>query len=418
MEKPLSMGKLGALSMLKTLNIPKTYMAILPILPILAQYSILGGTLDLDVIAMLVVFGGFLLCKKTLRVKNAGIVITLLLYTCLVALGNIMWGRLFAAPSQIIMRMGRYVIYLTLALIVARDTVEYKTIMNACRIVAYVSLVYVAMQAVAFYGAGITLPNKIGAGMGTKVSDVGRLSALFSEPADMCYSLTPFIVCSLFGPQYREKDSRLRDAVCITLAVLLTTSSQGSVCVISLWAVWCVLSAVKGKWNARSIVAFLMAVVVLLILYNSGVLEYSLGRLEDGGESTAWQARSGGYAALQLLSPIQKFLGAGYGNYFSENVYKLDTYGEMVNFSSISESLFTQGIIGSVLMLLLMIRVFAQGKGFQRILVLVMLGLSVGGCPFTGKYLPLYFGLIMCNMDGISKDKKGNELIQQEGAGL
>ena len=396
--------------MLKKWTVPKIYMAILPALPILSQYSLFGGVLDMDVVAMLAVLAGFLLYRNVLRVKNAVLVLTMLVFTVFVAFVNIAWGKLFATPIEIITRMGRYVIYLTMALVLALDTVEYKTLMKACRVVAYVSFCYIVIQALAFYGAGIVLPCRIGAPIQTKAADIGRLSSLFSEPADMCYSLMPFVTCSLFGPQYREKDTRLRDAVCITIAILLTTSSQGSVCVLVSWAAWIAFAIVREKMNIRYIIAILMAMVVVWVLYNSGVLEYSLGRLEGGEQSTAWQARSGGYDALRLLSPAQRIFGAGYGNYFSDNIYELDTYGQMVNFSSISESLFTQGIIGTLLMVILLVIAFCQGKSHQRILVLVMLGLAIGGSPFTGKFLPLYFSLIMCNYS----EKKSNKPVQQE----
>ena len=136
--------------------------------------------------------------------------------------------------------------------------------------------------------------------------------------------------------------------------------------------------------------------MTILLLYNLGILDYSLNRIETGIQSNAWRARSGGYTALNLLTPVQKLFGAGFGNYITENRFGLDTYGDYVNYSSVAEFLFTMGYVGTGMMFVLLIKVFFQGQYHQRWLLVAMLFLSIGGCPLSGKYMPLYFSLAMC----------------------
>ena len=73
----------------------------------------------------------------------------------------------------------------------------------------------------------------------------------------------------------------------------------------------------------------------------------------------------------------------GFGN-LPDNMY----------FSSIADILFTLGIIGLIIVLVLYLKLFIQGKLFQKMLCVVSMILMFGGGLFTATYLLFYLSFI------------------------
>ena len=380
-----------------TSKFQKIYMLCIILLPVLAEYNVYGGLIDLDVIVMMLLL--ITATVKTQKFKSPYIKITLFFigYTIITVCINIMFSTMYSSEISIILRSGRYCIYLFVCMIIGYNIFDYKTAMRIYRTIAYLALFYIVLQTVFFYGAGITLPNKIGASTVSAVEEVGRLRAFYSEPADMAYSILPFIACSLFGPKYTERDTRQRDAILISVAIVLTTSGQGLICLIVIWAFWLINNIVKGHLNKRVVIQVLIITIVVLVFYRIGLLNYILGRATNTDSTGAISARASGYVTLDLLNMSQSIFGTGYGNYVTLNIYGLDVPYAYVNYSSVAEYLFTTGIVGTISMFGFLIKRLFKGKAVSRILVIAVLVLALGGCPLSGKYLPLYFSFIFCN---------------------
>ncbi len=389
------------------------YMTILILLPVLAQYSIAGGIIDFDVITMVLLLYSFFITNKRIEGKFLSFVIVISCYTVIAVSMNLIHGTLYAEAADIILRSGRYCLYVWVTLVIGFKCFHYRTAMRIYRIIAYLALMYILIQTCFYYTSGITLPNRLNQ-QAENVIDMrqtGRFMAFYSEPADMTYSIIPFICCSLFGPKYekKRKDRRIRDSVFITLAVVLTTSGQGVFCALFLWVIWIARALTVKRLTLKVLMTIASVFTMFSVLYEVGILDFALDRIWNNGESNAWVARRSGYSALVLLSPLQRIFGAGYGNYFHLNTYGLKTYGDFVYFSSLTESLFCGGIIGTLIMSVFLIHAYRKGTGCQKILLLSMLILSIGGCPFTGKYLPLYFSLILCKQ----KTRKRYRLLRK-----
>ena len=371
----------------------RLFMLAVILLPVLAQYH-LGNALDLDIIAMLAVLLFSLLFG--FRLHLPGLVLVLMGYVALVTLLNLAGGARFSSTSDIILRSGRYLVYLFIVFCLGRDGLfDYKTAMKLYRFVAYAATAYIILQAIFFYGVGITLPNRIGGATTDVTEEVGRLRAFYSEPADMAYSIIPFAVCRLFGDNSTLRGNPIVDALAVTVAVILSTSGQGILCLGLMWAVFLCLMVKRGRVRLGTAAITILGMALVFGLYEVGILEFALGRIDTSGETGAVSARASGYVTLSLLSPLQWLFGTGYGNYVTENVFGLDIPYEYVNYSSLAECIFTTGIIGLFLMSVLLVRLSRADGLRSRMMVLAMLFLSLGGCPLTGKYLPLYFLLTM-----------------------
>ena len=378
----------------RTTFLAKFYMWLIVLLPVLAQYKV--GPLDLDTVLMIVFFLCALVSRNYLwGTRLNGKALVIFLYIVVTTVVNILWGQKFSPTADIVLRSGRYCLYIIIVFFLGNEYVRYEQIMKIYRIVAYAATIYVIIQTIAFYGAGITLPNKIGATVNDATAEVGRLRSFYSEPAVMSYSLVAFIACSLFGKPYGKKTANASlDAIFVSTGIILSTSGQGIVATGVIWVLWVLDGLIKRKLKFKQLCMLMGAVIVVVVLYNSGILKYALDRAGNTNEGGAVDARMSGYESLALLSGLQKIFGSGFGNYVVENVFGLDVVYEFVNYSSLAEFLFTLGIVGTALWVLLFITLFKKGPVCTKVLIAAMTVLAFGGCPLSGLFMPLWLTLM------------------------
>lgn len=373
----------------------RIYAWLLVLLPVLSQYKL--GPLDLDV----VVFAAFFLCaiifrKRLYVVKVNRYIAGMIAYIAGVTVINILVGYKYSPVSDIILRAGRYCLYLFVVFFLGNECVSYESLMRVYRVIAYAATIYVILQTVVYYATGLTLPNKLGAqASDTMTTEVGRFRAFYSEPSVIGYSLTPFVACSLLKPGYRKngKDGAI-DALFTSAGIILSTSGQGILAIAIVWVLWLVIRIKDRKFKAKEIFLFLSIAVIAIVLYSVGILEYALDRVGNSNEGGAIDTRMSGYETLKLLSPLQLIFGAGFGNYVVENSFNLNVFYDFVNYSTIAEFLFTQGIVGTLLWFVFFIGVFRKGSACSKVLLIAMGALSLGGCPMTGLLFPIWLTLI------------------------
>lgn len=376
----------------------KVYPWILVLLPVLNQYQF--GPVDLDVIVMAIFFLCAMFFHRHIRISPVGrFVLVLIGYMIFVTVANIAIGYKFSHIADIIIRSGKFILYLLIVFFLGNECVSYESLMKAYRVIAFAATVYVIIQTIFFYGAGITLPSKIGGNIKTNDVDVGRLRAFYSEPAVMSYSLMPFIICSLFGKPYHNKNAiRLFDAGFVSVAIVLSTSGQGIVVMAAIWLLWIILQVIKGTFKARQFLLLLCVVVAAIILYRSGILKFAIDRADNVQEGGAIDSRLSGYKSLELLTTLKLLFGAGFGNYVVENTFGLDLFREIINYSSIAQFLFTLGIVGTTLWFLFFTKLFFRSNTCARIIILALLMLSVFGAPLVAIQLPVWLSMICLQM--------------------
>ena len=372
----------------------KIYPWILVLLPVLNQYQF--GPLDLDVIVMSIFFLISLFVHRHIRISPVGrFVLVLIGYIFFTTVANVAFGHKFSPVSDIIIRSGKYIMYLLIVFFLGNESISYETLMKAYRIVAFAATIYVIIQAIFFYGIGITLPSKIGGS--TKANDVpvGRLRAFYSEPAVMSYSLIPFIICSLFGAPYRKGNQKGNfDAIFVSVGIVLSTSGMGIIALAVVWAIWLFLQIITGSFKARHLLLLLTVSALTFVLYRTGILSYALERAGNTQDGSAISARASGYESLTLLTAMKLLIGAGFGNYVVENTFDLDIFFQYVNYSSIAEFLFTLGIFGTALWLIFFAGLFRNGTRCSRMLFLALAILAVFGAPLSAVQFPVWLTLI------------------------
>lgn len=372
----------------------KFYNTIIVLLPVLAQYSILDKKLDFDVIAMIII--ALITMVRGLKFNVNFIIWLIIGYTILITSIGSLFSTHYSTITDIIFRSGKYCLYLfIIEFIGSKKLFNYKLMMIYYRRVVYAAFIYIVIQAFFYYLLGITLPCKIGAiSDSVTPTEIGRLHSFYSEPADLSYSIIPFICCCLFGGENNSSKRNIKDALIGSLAIIISTSSQGLVALGLIWAIWIFIFSPQWIKISGKVITMLAIILVIVVASKLGVLQYTYGRLDIASPETAFSARNSGYTALGLLNDREWVLGTGYGNYINKNLYGLYIWGVNVYYSSYAEYLFTTGIVGTLLFYGYVLSRFKRGNSVSKVIILVFLLLSIGGSPTSAKYLPIYLSLI------------------------
>lgn len=385
----------------------KLYPWLIVLLPALAQYQI--GPVDLDSVAMALFFVLAVWRKRYVHftpINNRALII--LVYLVLITVANIAVGTKYSPNSDIILRAGRYCLYLLVVFYLGNDALTYDKLMRAYRFLAYAAITYLLIQAVFYYGAGIILPSRIGSDSRASEYEIGRLRSFFSEPSVLSYSLVPFVVCNLFGANNGTKKASF-DAIFVSAGIILSTTGQGILAIGVTWTIWLLLRTIRNGFKAKDMLLLIVFVTLIVVLLNSGILSFALDRASDTGEGGAIDARMSGYVAIRILSPLQLIFGTGFGNYIVDNRFGLDVPYAFVNYSSLAEFIFTLGILGTLLWLALFIYIARKGNTCVRVLLIVMAVLCWAGCPLTGVFMPLWLSLMCVQLpQGLFSRKSDN----------
>lgn len=371
------------------------YAWLIILLPILSNYTI--GPLDLDVAVVLLASLVYLLFHRIIYVTPmARRVFIIVLYIAGISLVNILFGVKYAYTKDIIMRTVKYCLYLILLFFCFNEYLNYENVIKVFRIVVYLATAYILVQAVFFYGAGITLPNRIGGTTSNAEVEYGRLRSFYSEPAALAYSIVPFVACSLFGPQNGTAGKKgYLDAIVASSCVLISTSGQGIVCVAFLWGAWILLRLINRQMKVRDFMLILGIAGVAILLYKSGILKFAVERITNTGEHTTTEVRASGYRTLSLLSPLQLIFGTGYGNHIVESVLETGDLFQTLNYSTLAQFLFSLGIVGTLLFVSFFASVFRRGNLCVRLIIIVFIILSIGGAPSLPIVFPIWLTM-MC----------------------
>lgn len=379
--------------MITTATYKKIYALVVVLGPILSQYSI--GAIELDLIAMLLVMMiGILGRAKSKGGLNTSIII-FLIYVVIETIFNLIGGTHYSETTDIILRSGRYCLYIYFVLLKNLGYFDYSIVFKYYRKVVYLAFAYILIQAAAFYATGLVLPNKIGGSAAALyTASVGRFRSFYSEPAALAYGIIPFTVCSLFGPKYEKSKNMLIDAVISSGAIILSTSGQGVICLTAVWGMWLIISFKSARITAPRLLLMMIILLAVAVLAGSPIINYTIGRANSIEQNGAIAARISGYSSLRLLSKMQLLFGAGVGNYIVKNAYNIKTVFSSIYYSTIAEYLFTTGIIGTSIFVSAFVTRYRGSSINVKVLILATLILSFGGAPLSGAFIPLYLSLI------------------------
>lgn len=381
------------------ISIKKVYTFIIIFLPILSIYRSPIAAIDLGTFLMCIV-GVPIMLNKTCVAELQRRLLPLILYVVVITSISIFSVSLYAPRATILMRMLRFIILLGIFSFCNKDYFDFDYGVRLLQKLTIIASVYLIIQFLVYNYSGYILPNFI-SGL-TKVqgliqsntlseyANFYRPTSFFLEPSSFVYFAALMLVCSLFLQEYVEIQNKNVTAILITVAIIFSTSGQGLGVVAVTWGCWFFKLLIQRHLNRVKIIkiigAFVLMLIIVPIIMRSEVVDNTLGRIfvEDPNEISAIDARSGGYDMFNNLSLFRKIVGMGFGN-LPDNMY----------FSSIADILFTLGMIGLLIVLVLYLKLFIHGRLFQKMLCVVSMILMFGGGLFTATYLLFYLSFIV-----------------------
>lgn len=380
------------------ISIKKIYTFIIIFFPLLSIYRSPIAAIDLGTFLMCIV-GFTVVLKKACVVELQGRLLPLILYVVAITSISIFSVSLYSSSAIILMRMLRFVILLGIFSFCSKEYFCFDYGVHLLQKLTIVASIYLIIQFLVYTASGYILPNFIpgltkaqGLVQSNVLSEYAnfyRPTSFFLEPSSFVYFAALMLICSLFLQEYTEIRNKNITAILITVAIILSTSGQGFIVLAVAWGCWLLKLLIQKQFDRvkllKTIGIFIIMLIAVPIIMRSEVITNTLGRIfvEDPNKMSAIDARSGGYDMFNNLSLFRKIVGMGFGN-LPDNMY----------FSSIADILFTLGIIGLIIVLVIYLKLFISGKLFQKMLCVVSIVLMFGGGLFTATYLLFYLSFI------------------------
>lgn len=290
-----------------------------------------------------------------------------------------------AAMVTIILRYAKFVVVLgcVFGLGFFKNYYDEQTTFKTMKVVIYLCAAFIVIQRV-FYSIGITIENPLirfatndayldGYSMGTILF---RPSAFFLEPSQLSVYGLVYLIYLLF-----KKDD-LKQSVIVFITLLCSGSGIGLVFSI---LTYCVYFLIRFRKHTAKIFTAICAGVIAIVgmsrmtFFKQVVNRFTTDNVAGGGN--AIQGRIGtGYQLFLEKDWWQRLFGSGYGNVPADIYLNGMTY--ILN---------TLGVIGCVIFLWLILKYIHKGETWQKIGLLVVLGLTLGSQIFTPAGLAFYF---------------------------
>lgn len=380
----------------------RIYTFVIVMFPILSIYRSPISAMDLGTFCFCLVGGRNLLYM--MRSGKAKIMTTLMLlvvYSFLVTMTAVMLQNteLYSSVSSILLREFRFLIVLVIFSLCHKEYFDLEYGLGLLNTVSWLAAIYLIAQFLVHLSTGYILPKFI-PGLTkldglvsehtlSRYASFYRPTSFFLEPSSFVYFASLMLVYSLFC-HGAGKQSHRATSLLLTGGILLSTSGQGLMVVIISWGSWFVWGIfrkqISRKQMIRGVLIAAGSLAAIRLLSRSRMVSNTVGRIfvDNSSSMSAVDARSGGYEMFLQLSPIRKLTGVGFGN-MPDSVY----------FSSVADILFTLGIIGFLLVLILYLNLFKKGQVCQRMLCVVSAALMLGGGLFTATYLVFYLSFII-----------------------
>lgn len=399
----------------------KIYVWIVLLLPILSMYKSPVSALDLGTFLGLPII---LLCNQTLKWKlRSSLKVTkqqhrfaksflgVCFYIIAITFVNVVIGLTFDKKVmesneklQMLFRCLKLVLTALVIIYCGFRLMNFEYFMKVYWIIIKVAIIYIILQTICFYLFKKVLPPFITRFIREDYSYIldynyhiqlglFRPMSIFYEPAHFCEYCIPYLTFLFYKRPVLNKTDFIR-AIAISLGIVLSTSGIGCLFMGSLWILAFLRSLMIQK-GTNVFLLFLAALCVLPIAIKIPLFQKAFARLFSSGGGAVQIRMGSGYSIFAQIGLIAKLFGIGYGNYPPS--YAI----------SMSYSLISLGIIGTIVLMWFLIRIILKTRGYSRALSCVMIFMMFVTMIFTTG-LTLYLPCIIFSIKGGKKVAKPN----------
>jgi hypothetical protein len=378
----------------------KLFTLCVSILPILAVYKSPIGSVDLATFCILilspVVLYRYIVNKKSIP----GLFLVLLIYIGISTVFCLLDGTIYSSIQLIVLRTGKFIFLVSIGLLGIKNRMfDYQYAIKILDNVAMWTSLIVVLQFISYIVLGtsfsaIIYPLAIvdissNADMYMNMRSMFRPSSLFLEPSHFFQYVVLYFTILLFKKTNDRNPNDMRKALFITMATIMSTSGMGILILAVEWTLWYIMCFVEKKSIGgvlKLFIIFFVAMVAVPLIFNTNTVSQTIMRVFTTQKgANAIYARSVGYNELLNLDWGSVVFGNGYGNILPY------TY-----FNSISYTIWTSGIIGALLILLIFITVFIKGDRFAKLFIFLYFILIAVSETFIATTIVYYFSFLLC----------------------
>lgn len=378
----------------------------------LMDYNSFIRGIKLSELILIIVTAVLLFRNRVIQIEGTKKVIILMyvvaLVCTLIPFGMYNFDTSLASKIEVCSRVIRYLGYV-IFIVVGMDVSKKEKTLDIFRVMTLILAIYMILQFVFYYLAGIILPIKIIPWLTWgRDSSIEYLQSVFSAGYFRSYGIMaePGYALTLLLPTFalylteKELKGRYFGLIVLSIAIMTTISVQAIIimAVTILYGFACELFDDRMYVKPLTILAILGGGIVIILILSSGVLLpvfqriFAIGTIgKSGGNGSTAVRLFRGFAIYSKLPLGAKLFGVGLGNVGNA----VRTFGITTQYDAIQSTeldiectngiaglLIMSGMIGLVIYIVLVIRLFCNSSRISRLIVIQWLLFLLAGSSF------------------------------------
>lgn len=306
--------------------------------------------------------------------------------------------------TDVLIRVIRRVFYYSIAILFSSRYFQYDKGAKLIVKVGIFASLYLFLQYLLYYSIGYILngfipifpiyhENYSSIDYSTIYAMMYRPTSILLEPAHAARYICVPLIISLFDERIDIKKRNLI-SIMLSVAIVMTTSGSGIMCVVITWAIYILKLLFKtvknGKLKKSYFIFLLILPIIMLLIIKSSIFQSAFYRIVNSDLSninTAGGARFRGFVSYFSLPTLNKILGMGYGNITNSDLSAW--------FSGASYLLYGCGIIGFIVCIIMFLKINKKLNNITgKVLLLIWFILFFVDDSFMSHVSVLYFCII------------------------
>lgn len=304
----------------------------------------------------------------------------------------------------LVLAVGQYLCYYIILILINPNWFDKKTGTKYLLVAADIATIYILIQEVLAIAFGIYLPQgmpflpKIGKGVISYTKGISeyeryRPRSFFSEPAEyVIFAAAALVVNAVMVTARDRKEKRiktLRTALYI-VGIVVSRSTSGFMTLVLLALYYLYDNYLKGRKGITSkvLIAVPVLVVGIAVASQTFFLQFQFDRLNQGSLA-AFIARE---PRLKILLHLEALDMTSWYKILFGHDFNLDLLQtEDVFFNSFLRQLYCFGIIGEILMLVLLVKLWKRADRPARYMIFTFITIMLAGGTFHNGAILVYF---------------------------
>jgi len=314
-------------------------------------------------------------------------------------------------------RLLRIIFYTFIIFIFGINFFDYKLSIKIYKYTSLLTCIFLILQCISYNIFDFIIPWKIpGLDFNILISTEEyyrkyyayfRPTSFFTEPAHFVHYCSPYLAIILFS----NSRHKMKEAIFISFAILLSSSVNGFIFVSVIWIIWFFHSTYTDKRLVsilfRTMIIALIPILFIVLYNKSNSFMLVINRLNNiSNDVSAIVRLANGFFIFYQLETIYKFFGIGFGSYNDFKILKsinllYDT--EIEYMSSLSYILVSSGIFGFILYMVILFEIYRKAQKTGKVLIILLIIMFMSSSIYPS---PIYVIILLFTLYADKKQFK------------